>query len=71
MAQLNALTAMNENEFESFKLAEMYRLWYQSGPFDIGYTTSKGLKTLCNKNIPDDKLVEATYANVNIVNAES
>jgi hypothetical protein len=28
MAQLNALTAMNENEFESFKLAEMYRLWY-------------------------------------------
>ena len=71
MAQLNALSEMNENEFESFKLAEMYRLWYLSGPFDIGHTTRLGLKTLARKDIPNDQLVEATYANVNIENAKS
>ena len=40
MCQLCALSDMDQNEFDAFKLAQYYRLWYLSRPFDVGRTTA-------------------------------
>lgn len=68
---MTALSEMPKGFFDSFKLAQMYGLWYESEPFDIGMTTRTGLKTLANRQIPEAELVLKTFANVNRWNAGS
>ncbi len=64
MSLLCALSDMDENQFDSLKIAKMYKLWYLSEPFDMCTTTMKTLGVLSLDKIPEDKLVQTGYKNV-------
>eukprot|EP01083_Nonionella_stella_P237089 832053_1 len=62
MALLYALLRMkneNNNKFDPKYICDEYYKWYESGPFDIGKTTSKSI-TQCDKGQNVDKMIEAS-----------
>lgn len=70
MSCLQGLSRMNKGEFDAIELADAYKAWFTSSPFDIGATTCAGLNIL-TKGIARKDIISEAWNNSRRHNSQS